>query len=558
MPSTSISEIESFMRRFEERVAPVEKAVSEAWWNLATSGTEEAQKELVRAGNEYNSLFSDKAEYEKVLGWYKERGSLENLLLRRQVEVLYLTFAGGQGNPEILGRIEELEAEANATYSNHRATVGEKEIGENEVREILSNSKDTALRREAWEASKTVGREVEGKVRELARLRNRLAREAGYENHYHRSLDLQEIDDTELTRIMDELESATEDPFREAKEELDAELKERFGTETVMPWHLSDPFFQSCKQDPAAHPDSRGNSGGETGVDGNGGADVELDVDRFFRDKDLEALTRKTYDDMGLEVRDVLARSDLYEREGKSQHAFCLGVGREYPYDVRVLANVKSDSYWTETMLHEFGHAVYDKHINPKLPYLLRSIAHINTTEAIALMMGSLTDDPDWLSSVARVPESELDGNREHIVGREKADRLVFTRWALVMFHFEQALYADPDRDDLNDVWWDLVERIQLVKRPPGRNEPDWAAKLHVALAPVYYHNYVLGHLTAAQLRSYMESYITRGPFFMSEMAGRYLLEAVFGPGARDDWQTTVERATDGPLNPDYFVKSLQ
>src|SRR3712207_9392517 len=38
--------------------------------------------------------------------------------------------------------------------------------------------------REAWEATKTVGREVEGTVRELARLRNRLAREAGYPDHY--------------------------------------------------------------------------------------------------------------------------------------------------------------------------------------------------------------------------------------------------------------------------------------------------------------------------------------------------------------------------------------
>ena len=70
-----------------------------------------------------------------------------------------------------------------------------------------------------------------------------------------------------------------------------------------------------------------------------------LDVDLFFRDMDLTELTRKTYDNMGLEVRDVLARSDLYEREGKSQHAFCLSVGREYPYDVRVLANARSDAY---------------------------------------------------------------------------------------------------------------------------------------------------------------------------------------------------------------------
>ncbi len=44
-----------------------------------------------------------------------------------------------------------------------------------------------------------------------------------------------------------------------------------------------------------------------------------VDVDRFFRDKNLEELTRKTYDNMGLEVRDVLAKSDLYERDGKNR-----------------------------------------------------------------------------------------------------------------------------------------------------------------------------------------------------------------------------------------------
>jgi peptidyl-dipeptidase A len=125
------------------------------------------------------------------------------------------------------------------------------------------------------------------------------------------------------------------------------------------------------------------------------------------------------------------------------------------------------------------------------------------------------------------------------------------------MYRFEKALYDDPDREDLNDVWWELIEKLQLVGRPPGREEPDWAAKLHVALAPVYYHNYVLGHLTAAQLRHHLETWISRGPFFLSELSGRYLLEAFFGPGARDNWEDTVLRATGGKLNPDYFVKSL-
>ena len=532
MPSAT--EIEKFLTEFEERLAPVEKASAEAWWKLETTGTVEAQQEAVRIGKEYNRLFADRDEFRKVERWYGERDALEAPVLRRQVEVLYRMFAGSQGDERTLEQIEELEARANATYGNHRGVVGSEEVGDNEIREVLRSSDDESLRREAWEASKTVGVEVEETVRELARLRNRLAREQGYRDHYARSLDLQEIDAGELARIMGELETATESPFRELKEQLDAGIKEKFDIEKVMPWHLWDPFFQEPPED------------------------ENLDVDRYFEEKDLEALTRKTYDSLGLDVRGVISRSDLYERPGKSQHAFCTSIGRKYPYDVRVLANVRPDAYWADTMLHEFGHAVYDRHINPGLPYLLRSIAHINTTEAIALMMGALSSDPGWLSSVADAPAEDLERDRDGLAGRRRADSLVFTRWALVMYHFEQALYKDPDRDDLNEVWWDLVERLQMVNRPPDRDEPDWAAKIHVAVAPVYYHNYVLGHLIAAQLREYLEANIVRGPFYENEAAGRYLIEAFFGPGARDDWQTTVLRATGEPLNPDYFVESLK
>jgi peptidyl-dipeptidase A len=561
-------EIQDFISSFEERLAPAERASSEAWWALATTGTEEAKEELVRAGMAYNRLFADRGEYELVKGWYEGRRDIESSILRRQVEILYRSFAGRQGDEASLRRIEELEAEANAIYGNHRGLVGGEAASENELREILRTSEDPVLRREAWEASKSVGRKVEGVVRELAHLRNELARGEGYENHYVRSLDLQEIDVAELARIMDGLEAATNAPFRTFKQELDTELKERFRVQAVMPWHHSDPFFQSCKHDLPAVPRSasRRNPGGalRTGSTeltlnpgSNSSAVSGLDMDRHFRVKDLEALTRKTYDNLGLEVRDVLANSDLYERAGKDQHAFCLRVGRQYPYDVRVLANVRPDSYWAETMLHEFGHAAYDKYINPNLPYFLRAPAHINSTEAIALMMGSLVDDPTWLSVVAEIPEEELERDRERLLLGSRADRLVFVRWALVMYRFEKAFYEDPDREDLNDLWWDLVEEIQFVNRPPGRGEPDWAAKIHVAIAPVYYHNYVLGYLTAAQLRNYLEKHIAGGPFFMSELAGRYLQEAVFGQGARNNWEETVLAATGEKLNPAYFVETL-
>ena len=81
------------------------------------------------------------------------------------------------------------------------------------------------------------------------------------------------------------------------------------------------------------------------------------------------------------------------------------------------------------------------------------------------------------------------------------------------MYRFKRAFYENPDREHLNALWWDLVEEIQLADHPLDRDEPDWAAKIHVAIAPVYYHNYVLGHLTAAQLRDYPEKPVVGSPF---------------------------------------------
>ena len=65
--------------------------------------------------------------------------------------------------------------------------------------------------------------------------------------------------------------------------------------------------------------------------------------------------------------KSMLKNSDLYEKEGKNQHAFCTDI--DNTGDVRVLCNIKSNSYWMNTMLHEFGHAVYDKNIDTDLPF---------------------------------------------------------------------------------------------------------------------------------------------------------------------------------------------
>ena len=94
-----------------------------------------------------------------------------------------------------------------------------------------------------------------------------------------------------------------------------------------------------------------------------------------------------------------------------------------------------------------------------------------------------------------------------------------------------------------------------MVPRPEGRDAPDWA-RIHFSIAPVYYHNYLLGELTASQLRHYLDNQVLGGGTdvgrrFVSDPAvGQYLVERVFQPGATRHWRSTLERATGRPCSP--------
>jgi peptidyl-dipeptidase A len=130
------------------------------------------------------------------------------------------------------------------------------------------------------------------------------------------------------------------------------------------------------------------------------------------------------------------------------------------------------------------------------------------------------------------------------------------------MYHFEKALYANPDQD-LNNLWWGLVEKYQFVKRPPGPADAGWASKLHFTTAPCYYHNYMLGELLASQLHHYIVYNVFKldcdkdVSYVGDKRLGRYLRKNIFAPGARYPWNEMITRATGKPLNPSYFVEQF-
>ncbi|HET7368796.1 MAG TPA: M2 family metallopeptidase [Gaiella sp.] len=513
--------------RAEETLRPLHLAASGAWWDANTSASEETERRRVATEVALSDALAD-PELFRAVKEARENGA--NGLARRELDLLHDALAPNQVPEGIRHRIVELEASVESRFAQHRATVGGRQLDDNEIRRILRESDDVAERREAWEGSKTVGAAVADDVRELARLRNGAARGLGYRDWFALALATSEMDEERLFATLDECDTLTAAPFARWKAEVDAELARRFdcAVEELRPWHYEDVFFQ------------------EVPVTGS------VDTSEAFAGTDVVELARQTFDGLELETGAILGRSDLFPRDGKSQHAFCIDVDREG--DVRVLANVEHDAYWADTMLHELGHGVFDLGFDRSLPWLLRE-AHLTVTEGMALMMGGLAQEAAWLRDVRGLgagSAAELDAALRR---RSAAEVLVFVRWVLVMTSFERALYADPEAD-LSRVWWDLVARYQLLTPPDGRREPDWAAKIHVACAPVYYHTYLYGHLVANQVRAALER--EAGGLVGRPAAGAFLVEHVFRPGQSLRWDRLVEQATGEPLTVSHLAHTIE
>src|SRR5438445_4969490 len=135
--------------------------------------------------------------------------------------------------------------------------------------------------------------------------------------------------------------------------------------------------------------------------------------------------------------------------------------------------------------------------------------ANILTTEGIAMMFERFSKQRASLEKIglaianpARFDEAAAKIQRNQL--------LIFSRWCQVMLRFEKSMYENPEQD-LNKLWWDLVEKYQLLTRPDGRNAPDYASKIHIVSSPVYYHNYMMGQLFASQLHHTIAREVFRG-----------------------------------------------
>jgi peptidyl-dipeptidase A len=494
------------------------KQVNLAVWLLETTGSEDAAVLRAELDIELRTLLSNREIYNDLLS---KSNQITDPILKREHNVLIRAIKPNLIPKELLEKIARAEAHLNLLYSNFRPIIDGKVFSDNDIREVLKTETNVSRRKQVWEASKEIGRELAPHILKLVQLRNESAEVLGYSNYFSMQLELQEVEEKQLFQMLDDVAEKSDEAYSRLIDEMNADAASKYqvSEKEIGPWAWAEPF---CQEDPMG----------------------AQELDGLVQNVDILSASKEFYKKMGMDVSEILERSDNFERPGKNQHAFCINIDREK--DVRTLNNIKPMLKWLETVLHELGHAVYELGFSHTLPWLLREPPHMITTEAMALIAGRQAYRASSLKILAPHSNPALRDQAEISLRRRQ---LIFSRWVLVMTYFERELYRNP-KQDLNALWWELVCRFQKVHSKGSQSGHDWAAKYHIGLAPVYYFSYLLGEFLA----SFIEE---SNPEFASKATGQFLHARLFEPGNRFSWNELIENISGSRLSPDAWLSQF-
>ncbi len=523
--------LRTILEEWEKGINPLRVKVKKAEWQALVSGKEKAFDAFAEAEQVLKFKLGNRELVEDISKRLADTG-VQDLTIRRWAHLARLEIVPNCIEQEVLGDLITRQKKIDAKINIFRPEISGETVTMNKVNDILRTSKDLALRQEAWEASKQIGPMINEELIELIKARNLAARSIGFPDHYRMSLELQEIDEARLFSALGRFATLSEDEYRRMKARLDRQLADHFDIDVtdLEPWHYSDTFFQEAP------------------------GFIAEESDAVYAKQDTLRWVKRYFKNIGLPIDAVSNNGDYEERAGKFPLALCSNIDRKH--DVRVLMNIKNNTYWAETALHEFGHAVYELHYDPSLPFTLRQPAHDCVTEGVAMFFGRLAREPEWMAMMFRLKGDTLRKLYEPMKEWQRLSQAIQARWTLVMSHFERGLYRDPDQDQ-QARWWDLVERFQLLRAPKGRSEQaDWAAKIHIAGAPVYYHNYILGDWIASQLHfALIRDLKPEDPIWVNmPQLGDWFKEKIFKEGGMWHFNELVRNATGHSARPDEFT----
>jgi len=427
-------------------------------------------------------------------------------LLDRRRELFLQEYAADviEGDAELARIVESISHQ----QSEIRFRVGNQRLTRAQLEDRLATGADRAGRRAAWEAQEQAAATFGGTVKQAIRRRNALSPRYTGAKYADATLERKGLSRTALAGWFEEIHTGTEAAYQSLLKQIRGQL----GIQTVEPWDL-DYYLGQMSRDV------------DWRVLGAGGAWTK--VKRF-------ALSLG-FDFGRLPVE--LKTTDM---------AF---GGATYPIlygrDVKMLVNRSRGIRFTETLLHETGHALHYS-LDQEPSFLLRAGYSETFDEGLGQVMALMLYEPPIASGYFGLTASQTNALRD----RQRLQSLIELREYMADSLFELTLYDNPDQDlarAYNDIYSKYLG-VDLHGREVWTYDPFYGTD------PIYLQNYVLADMMARQVHRYLHDHFGT---VWDEGAGDFLQDKLYSHGGRFTLDQIMEQSTGRPLTPRDLIAAF-
>jgi peptidyl-dipeptidase A len=483
----------------------------------------------------------------------EKKDQLEDIQVRQLNAILY----AAANNPSTVADLvkERIKAETaqNEKLFGFDFKIDGKSVSTNDIDKILNEATNLETRKNAWEASKEVGKELKDGLDNLKTLRNKTVQALGYEDFLNYQVSDYGMSTKEMVDLNDKIIKDVWPLYRELHTWARYELAKKYSAKVpeMLPAHWLPNRW---------------------GQDWSGLVNVEgLDLDGALEEKGSEWLVNQAerfYVSLGFEAlpQSFYDSSSLYPAPidadyKKNNHASAWHM--DLKNDLRCLMSVEPNGEWYETTHHELGHIYYySSYTNPEVPPLLRSGANRAFHEAIGSMLGLAAMQKPFLENLELIP-SGVETDEIQSLLKEALNNIVFIPFASgLMTHFENELYAnDLSKDAYNKTWWDMKAKYQGIVPPTERGEEyaDATSKTHINNDAAQYYDYALSKVILFQIHNHIAKNILKQDpratnYYGNKEVGTFLND-MLKVGATKDWRVLLKEATGEDLSANAMLE---
>jgi oligoendopeptidase F len=422
---------------------------------------------------------------------------------RRELFISDAVDARINGDAELVKLVESITKEE----SEMRYEVDGRKLTRAEINNILGHEPNRALREKAWRAQQQVTKVTGEGIRQAMKMRLTLARKYTPEPFTDFMLKRKGLERKPLLQWFEEIRRESQPEYDSLLRRMQAELK----VEKVEPWDLE--YF---------------------------GASFSKSEYVFASEK-AWARTQQVASDLGFNFSKLPVTVKITDITfGGGTYPILFGK------EVKILVNKYEGLRFTDTLLHESGHALHYSFCDEP-SFLLCADNPEPFDEGLGQVMALMLYRDQVLSKIFGLTPAAA----REVQEAYRLKSLYDLRSTMADSEFEFEAYENPD-EDLAKLYASLQSRYLGIEVNDGNN---WAYDPFYSSGPIYLQSYVVAEMVGRQTHAAAEK---RSGKEWDQRTGEYLRKNFFSRGGLYPVDKIMQHGTGERLTPRYLIESLR